>query len=68
MRFLMGYYFRHLTFCLDPDDPCFDWFVKALTILGHFSPSVVALSYKVGADEPFRSLTLWLEDRIIRSW
>jgi hypothetical protein len=49
------------------------WFLSALTNLGHFDPSSVSRAMNIEGDSKIPdaqlvSLTLWLEDRIIRSW
>lgn len=49
------------------------WFFSALENLGHFESSSVGLAMEVEddpktADSQLVSLTLWLEDRLIRSW
>ena len=50
------------------------WFQEALENLGHFNPSSVIHAIETDndeettADDQLASLTMWLEDRLIRSW
>lgn len=56
-----------------PADSSDSWFVASLKNLGHFDPSSVKSAMEVqqdpnSADSQLVSLTLWMEDSLIRSW
>jgi len=65
---------------LDTNDPnpnkqTMQWFEETLRNLGHFDPTLVSRAIHTSdggeaavADDQFASLTLWLEDQLIRTW
>lgn len=63
-----------LSSCEDDTELLLGWYQTTLENLGHLDPSSVAKATEtceegnVVADEQFVSLTMWLEDRLIRSW